>query len=49
MKSPQTLPKRRETFLPFHVPSVEEADIQGVVETLRSGWLTLLGQQCVGA
>ena len=40
MKSPQTLPKRRETFLPFHVPSVEEADIQGVVETLRSGWLT---------
>jgi len=40
VKSPQTLPKRRETFLPFHVPSVEEADIQGVVETLRSGWLT---------
>jgi dTDP-4-amino-4,6-dideoxygalactose transaminase len=30
----------REAFLPFHVPSIEEADIEGVVETLRSGWLT---------
>jgi dTDP-4-amino-4,6-dideoxygalactose transaminase len=36
----QTAPKVREAHLPFHVPSVEEADIQGVVETLRSGWLT---------
>jgi len=33
-------PARRESFLPFHVPSVDETDIQGVVETLRSGWLT---------
>jgi len=33
-------PRRRNTFLPFHLPSLEEVDVQGVVETLRSGWLT---------
>src|SRR5262245_39530546 len=27
-------------FLPFHVPEVAEDEIQAVVETLRSGWLT---------
>ena len=28
------------SFLPFHVPDIGEAEIQAVVETLRSGWLT---------
>ena len=36
----EAAPRVREAFLPFHVPSIEEADIEGVVETLRSGWLT---------
>src|SRR4029453_259497 len=27
-------------FLPFHVPDIGEAEVQAVVETLRSGWLT---------
>jgi dTDP-4-amino-4,6-dideoxygalactose transaminase len=27
-------------FLPFHVPDIDEEEIQAVVETLRSGWLT---------
>jgi perosamine synthetase len=27
-------------FLPFHVPDVGDEEIQSVVETLRSGWLT---------
>src|SRR5688572_30113887 len=27
-------------FLPFHVPDVGEEEIQSVVATLRSGWLT---------
>jgi dTDP-4-amino-4,6-dideoxygalactose transaminase len=27
-------------FLPFHVPDVGEEEIQSIVETLRSGWLT---------
>ncbi len=30
----------RETFLPFHLPDIGEAEISSVVETLRSGWLT---------
>jgi len=30
----------REQFLPFHVPDIAEDEIQAVVETLRSGWLT---------
>ena len=29
-----------EPFLPFHVPDIGEEEIQSVVETLRSGWLT---------
>ena len=27
-------------FLPFHKPSIGESEIQAVVDTLRSGWLT---------
>ncbi len=27
-------------YLPFHVPSISEDEIDAVVETLRSGWLT---------
>src|SRR5689334_4790156 len=27
-------------FIPFHVPQIGEDEIQSVVETLRSGWLT---------
>lgn len=30
----------RAQFLPFHVPEIAEDEIQAVVETLRSGWLT---------
>ena len=28
------------TFLPFHTPEIGDDEIQSVVETLRSGWLT---------
>ncbi len=28
------------TFLPFHIPDIGEQEIEAVVETLRSGWLT---------
>jgi dTDP-4-amino-4,6-dideoxygalactose transaminase len=31
---------RRETFLSFQPPAVDEAEIEAVAETLRSGWLT---------
>ncbi len=31
----------RDEFLPFARPCIEEADIELVVETLRSGWLTV--------
>jgi dTDP-4-amino-4,6-dideoxygalactose transaminase len=35
------MPDRLRTeFLPFHVPHIDEAEIQAVVATLRSGWLT---------
>ncbi len=27
-------------FLPFHMPDIGEAEVQAVVDTLRSGWLT---------
>ena len=30
----------RSSFLPFHRPSIEADDEAGVLETLRSGWLT---------
>ena len=32
------LPQRE--FIPFHDPSIDEDEIQSVVETLSSGWLT---------
>jgi dTDP-4-amino-4,6-dideoxygalactose transaminase len=31
----------RSTFLPFHQPSIDDAEIAEVVDTLRSGWLTM--------
>jgi len=33
-------PEIRETFLPFALPLLGEDEVQGVVECLRSGWLT---------
>ena len=30
----------RSQFLPYHLPSIGEEEIEAVVETLRSGWLT---------
>jgi dTDP-4-amino-4,6-dideoxygalactose transaminase len=30
----------RAPFLPFHLPDIAEDEIQAVVDTLRSGWLT---------
>src|SRR5215475_10584572 len=27
-------------FIPFHIPVIDEDEIQSVVETLKSGWLT---------
>jgi len=30
----------RDTFLPFHVPHIENEEIESVVDTLRSGWLS---------
>jgi len=30
----------RNEFLPFSIPGIEDDDIQGVTETLRSGWIT---------
>src|SRR5215813_2081065 len=27
-------------FIPFHIPAIDEDEIQSVVETLKSGWLT---------
>jgi dTDP-4-amino-4,6-dideoxygalactose transaminase len=33
-------PLRAAKFIPFHVPQIDEEEIQSVVETLRSGWLT---------
>lgn len=29
-----------DSFIPFHVPSIGEEEIQEVVDTLRTGWLT---------
>jgi dTDP-4-amino-4,6-dideoxygalactose transaminase len=31
----------RESVLPFFRPTIDEADVAGVTETVRSGWLTL--------
>jgi UDP-4-amino-4-deoxy-L-arabinose-oxoglutarate aminotransferase len=30
----------RNQFLPFSIPGIEDDDIQGVVDTLKSGWIT---------
>ncbi|MGF1506832.1 MAG: DegT/DnrJ/EryC1/StrS aminotransferase family protein [Chloroflexi bacterium] len=30
----------RETFLPFSPPSITEAEVEEVIDTLRSGWIT---------
>lgn len=30
----------RATFLPFSLPSIDEEDIQGVIQVLKSGWIT---------
>jgi len=30
----------KDDFLPYHLPSIGEEEIEAVVETLRSGWLT---------
>src|SRR5713101_2532182 len=30
----------RDGFLPFHVPLIAEEEISGVVEVLKSGWIT---------
>ena len=27
-------------FIPFHIPAIDEDEIQSVIETLKSGWLT---------
>jgi UDP-4-amino-4-deoxy-L-arabinose-oxoglutarate aminotransferase len=35
----------RTTFLPFARPSISDEDIQAVVQTLQSGWITT-GSQC---
>lgn len=32
---------RRSLFLPFHRPSIDEEEIEEVIDTLRSGWLTM--------
>ncbi len=34
-------PPSRGAFLPFHRPWIEDSEIQEVVDTLRSGWLTM--------
>ena len=31
----------RNTFLPYHTPWIDESEIAEVVDTLRSGWLTM--------
>lgn len=36
----------RANFLPFSAPGIDESDIQGVVDVLRSGWITT-GPKCV--
>jgi perosamine synthetase len=33
-------PRTRGDFLPFHLPEIDEAEVQAVVHVLRSGWLT---------
>ena len=39
--APKASATRREEFLPFHKPYLGEEEIAEVVDTLKSGWLTL--------
>jgi perosamine synthetase len=32
---------RRSSFLPFHRPSIDDGEIEEMIDTLRSGWLTM--------
>jgi dTDP-4-amino-4,6-dideoxygalactose transaminase len=32
--------RQRNTFLPFHLPHIGEAEVRAVEQTLRSGWIT---------
>jgi perosamine synthetase len=40
MIQPEEDQMNANAFLPFHVPEIGEEEVQAVVETLRSGWLT---------
>lgn len=40
LTSPSAALSRREQFLPYHRPSIDEADVEAVTAVLRSGWLT---------
>ena len=31
--------QKRDTFIPYNVPDITDAEINEVVDTLRSGWL----------
>ena len=35
----------RKTFLPFSLPGIDDKDINGVVDVLKSGWITT-GPKC---
>lgn len=37
----KTVPEGRTSFLPFYRPWIDEREISEVVDTLRSGWLTM--------
>ena len=39
-RSPDVTSPVRESFLSFQPPAIDEAEIEAVTETLRSGWLT---------
>jgi len=39
-RSREEIPSKEVQFLPFHFPDIAEDEIQAVVDTLRSGWLT---------
>ena len=40
MNAYKYIDKSMKSFIPFHVPDIGEDEIQSVIETLRSGWLT---------
>jgi len=37
---PGAMPPRRESFLPFHRPTIGDEEVTAVEDVLRSGWLT---------